>query len=98
MRYRQVTTTKARLAQSAQGRKRRICTMTDRHDGGLMQGNNTLSVSSETMHRIVQAWLDVELASPVTVKNVKHIVGATDRFEIAFERNAERAIAAGVEV
>ena len=64
--------------------------MTDRHDGGF-QGNNTLSVCSETMHRIVQAWLDAELASPVTVKNVKHIVGAADRFEIAFERNAARS-------
>ena len=65
--------------------------MTDRHDGGLIQGNNTLSVCSATMHRIVQAWIDAELASPVTVKNVKHIVGSTDRFEIAFERNAERS-------
>ena len=61
--------------------------MTDRHDGGLMQGNNTLSVCPATMHKIVQSWLDAELASLVAVKSVKHI-GITDRFEIAFERIA----------
>ena len=64
--------------------------MTDTHDGGLMQGNNTLSVCSATMHKIVQAWLDAELVSPVTVKSVKH-TGTTDRFEIGFERNAARS-------
>ena len=63
--------------------------MTEKQDGGLMQGNNTLSICPATMHMIVQAWLDAELASPVTVKSVKH-TGTTDRFEIAFERTAAR--------
>ena len=64
--------------------------MTDRNDGGLMQGNSTLTVCPATMRKIVQAWLDAELVSPFTVKSVKHI-GTTDRFEIAFERIAARS-------
>ena len=63
--------------------------MTEKQEGGLMQGNNTLSLCPATMQKVVQAWLDAELASPVTVKSVKHS-GTTDRFEISFDRIAAR--------
>ena len=64
--------------------------MTDTHDGGLVQGISTIRVRPETMHKIVQAWIEAELASPVAVKGVKRI-GTPDRFEIAFERIAARS-------
>lgn len=64
--------------------------MAQKHDGGLMDGSNILSVCPATMHKVVQSWLNAELASPVTVKSVKH-TGTTDRFEIAFETYSARS-------
>ena len=51
----------------------------------LIRGNNRLRLCPATMQAVAQAWLDVELGSPVEVTAITYDSGASV-FEVQFKR------------
>jgi hypothetical protein len=51
----------------------------------LIRGNNRMLICPATMQAIIQAWLDVELKSPVEVTGVEW-AGGSGSFEVKFKR------------